>query len=463
MINAFGSRQGVSNFGRVPFFLALPPASEWRHLGEVIMKRPGSGKKVDARITLVVVLAIVLAVVFVLYFRDLAAFWKIVGELLLRLLKMVISPLIFASVYVSVSGLGSLARIREIGLKTMVYYLLTTSLAVLTGLVFVNLFHPGLEETVFKAQAVEIKEFRLADLLLGLVPLNPFKSLAEGKVLQITFFALFLGFATLALPEARRRLLFDFFEAVIDALIRLIRWIIWLTPLGVFAIVSSIVAEKGLSPLLALSKYVATVVCGRLFHGVLTLGAVLWFFTRTAPWNYLLKVREALLVAFSTASSSATLPISLEVAEEKAKVPKKIAGFVLPLGSTINMDGTALYEAVAAMFIANVYQVPLGPAEQITIFLTATLASIGAAGIPSAGLVTMTMVLQAVGLPLEGIGLLLAVDRFLDMLRTSVNVWGDPIGARVIARLARFYPKRGERMASSEISLQGGTHETPRW
>jgi len=151
------------------------------------------------------------------------------------------------------------------------------------------------------------------------------------------------------------------------------------------------------------------------------------------------------------------------VAEEKAKVPKKIAGFVLPLGSTINMDGTALYEAVAAMFIANVYQVPLGPAEQITIFLTATLASIGAAGIPSAGLVTMTMVLQAVGLPLEGIGLLLAVDRFLDMLRTSVNVWGDPIGARVIARLARFYPKRGERMASSEISLQGGTHETPRW
>ncbi len=380
-------------------------------------------------------LAIFLGVLAGLYLPDLILRLHLLGEVFLRLLKMTIAPLIFASVYVSAAGLGSLRRLKEIGLKTLFYYLLTTSLAVLTGLVMVNLLKPGASPGQV-ASSVSVKGITFSDLVLGLIPQNPVKCVAEGEVLPIIFFALLFGFATLVLPPQKRTLLFDFFEALNDALIVLIRWIIRLTPLGVFAIVGGIVAEKGLSPLFQLSEYVLTVVLGLGFHAVVTLGAILYFLGGERPWAYFWRVREAIFVAFSTASSSATLPISLEVAEEKGGVPKKIAGFVLPLGATINMDGTALYEAVAAMFIANLYHVSLSLADQVVIFLTATLASIGAAGIPSAGLVTMTLVLQSVGLPLEGIGLILAVDRFLDMMRTAVNVWGDLIGARLIARLS---------------------------
>ncbi len=380
-------------------------------------------------------LAIILAILTGLYFPSFATKISLLGAVFLRLLKMIIAPLILASVYVSVAGLGSVSRVKDLGLKTLVYYLCTTSLAVLTGLFFVNLINPGAPSLALgSGKALQLKSLTLEDLILGLIPENPVKSVAQGEVLPIIFFALAFGLATLALPHPRKQMLFDFFEALNDALIVLVRWIICLTPVGVFAIVSGIVAEKGIKPLFQLSSYAATVVTGLGFHAFITLGIILFLLGSERPWRYFLKVREALLVAFSTASSSATLPISLEVAEEKAQIPKKVAGFVLPLGATINMDGTALYEAVAAMFIAKVYGLTLSLGQQVLIFLTATLASIGAAGIPSAGLVTMTLVLQTVGLPLEGIGLILAVDRFLDMLRTAVNVWGDLIGAKIIAR-----------------------------
>ncbi|WP_022852746.1 dicarboxylate/amino acid:cation symporter [Thermodesulfatator atlanticus] len=382
-------------------------------------------------------LAIVLAIFIGLSAPGLPPKIALIGDIFLRLLKMVIAPLIFASVYTSLAGLGNISRIKNIGLKTLAYYMATTSLAVITGLVFVNVFRPGANANFEKTtQQIAVKGLTITDLVKSLIPENPVKSLAQGDVLPTIFFAFVFGLATLSLNEKSRTNLFSFFEAVNDALIALIRWIIRLTPLGVFAIVSNIVAEKGITPILELSSYVITVVLALFFHAAFTLSLLLFLFAREKPWRYFFKIREAPMVAFSTASSSATLPISLEVAEEKAKVPKKIAGFVLPLGATVNMDGTALYEAVAAMFIANIYHVPLGLHEQILIFLTATLASIGAAGIPSAGLVTMTLVLQAVGLPLEGIGLILAVDRFLDMLRTSVNVWGDLVGCKIITKLS---------------------------
>ncbi len=379
--------------------------------------------------------AIFLAVLGGLYFPEAVSKVTFLGDLFLRLLKMIIAPLILASVYTSISGLGSTSRVKDLGFKTLTYYFTTTSLAVFIGLVMVNLLHPGRGGNWFPEGAkIEVKGLTLKDLILGLIPENPVKSLAEGDVLPIIFFALAFGLATLYLPPARRKMLFDFFEALNDAFITLIRGIVRFTPVGVFAIVAGIVVEKGLSPLFQLSSYVITVILGLFVHAVFILGGLLLFLGRENPWRFFLKVREALLVAFSTASSSATLPISLEVAEEKAGIPKKVAGFVLPLGATINMDGTALYEVVAAMFIANVYGISLGVGEQVLIFLTATLASVGAAGIPSAGLVTMTLVLQAVGLPLEGIGLILAVDRFLDMMRTAVNVWGDLIGSKIISR-----------------------------
>ena len=380
-------------------------------------------------------IAIGLAVFLGLKFPHLVEKFSVLGDIFLRLLKMIIAPLIFASVYASVSGLGSVSKIKDLGVKTLSYYFATTFLSVFTGLVLVNLIKPGAELKALAGAEVSLKGLTLKDLILGLIPENPVKSVAEGEVLPVIFFALAFGVATLSLPAPRRKLLFDFFEGLNDALLALIRWIIRLTPLGVLAIVAGLVAEKGLAPLFELSSYVVTVVAGLALHAALNLGLILFLFAREKPWRYFLTVREALFLAFSTASSSATLPVSLEVAEEKARIPRKVAGFVLPLGATINMDGTALYEAVAAMFIANVYGLSLDLGQQVLIFLTATLASVGAAGIPSAGLVTMTMVLQSVGLPLEGLGLILAVDRFLDMMRTAVNVWGDLIGAKVIARL----------------------------
>lgn len=211
------------------------------------------------------------------------------------------------------------------------------------------------------------------------------------------------------------------------------RWIVTLTPLGVYSIVAVLVAKTGVKAIESLWKYALTVILGLAFHAFVTLPALLRIVGKSKPFEYFAKVRKALLVALSTASSSATLPVSLEAALE-AGVTKRIAGFVLPLGATINMDGTALYESVAAVFIANIYGLHLQFGHMVVVFLTATLASIGAAGIPSAGLVTMGIVLKALGLPLEGVGLVLAIDRFLDMLRTSVNVWGDLVGAKILTR-----------------------------
>ena len=377
-------------------------------------------------------LAILLAIACGIYFSQYMISLGILGDMFIRLLKMVIMPLIFVSVFMSVAGLGSMKKLRDMGIKVFVYYTATTSLAVIVGLVLVNLIEPGSREVTSTGLVPSISEFSLKTLVLDLIPSNPVKSFVEGKVLQVIFFALLLGLATLSLNEQSRQTLSGIAEALHDALITLTGWIITLTPLGVFFIVAALVAEKGLDPLLDLWDYVITVILGLVLHAAVILGFLCMLLGRINPLKYFLQVREAVLVALSTASSSATLPVSMEVAEKKAGVPKTVAGFVLPLGATINMDGTALYEAVAAVFIANLYNVDLSFIQQVTVFLTAVLASVGAAGIPSAGLVTMALVLQSVGLPLEGIGLILAVDRFLDMLRTSVNVWGDLVGTRII-------------------------------
>jgi len=382
-------------------------------------------------------IAIILSIPFGLYFKEISMNISLIGTLFLNLLKLVIVPLILSSVLVSILGLNSLSRIKEVGIKTLIYYMSTTAIAVTTGLFIVNFF--GFENnTNFStgefspAQEISLKEF-----ILSLIPSNPVKSLVEGKVIQIIIFSILIGTALLKIAEDKRTVIFKFFDGINDGLIVLTRWIIFLTPLGVFSIVSSLVAEKGLDPILGLWKYALAVCVGLLIHGTVNLGLIAYIVGRFNPLNYFLKVREAVIVAFSTASSSATLPVSMEVAEEKGGVKKKTAGFVLPLGATINMDGTALYEAVAVLFIASLYGIELSFYQQIIVALTATLASIGAAGIPGAGLVTMVMVLNAVGLPLEGIGVILAVDRFLDMLRTSVNVWGDLVGTKVIDRFVK--------------------------
>lgn len=272
----------------------------------------------------------------------------------------------------------------------------------------------------------------LSEILIGVVPKNVFEALATDDVLSLIFFALLLGLA-LSMAGEPARPVRDFMDGAFVVVMKLTDWIMWVAPIGMAALIAKTVAEMGPEVLARLAVYMGTVLAGLGFHAIVTLPLLLFLFTRTSPWRFAKALSRALLTAFSTSSSSATLPVTLEDIEKNAGVSNRIASFVLPLGATVNMDGTALYEAVAALFIAQLYQIDLTFGEQVVIFVTATLAAIGAAGVPSAGLVTMVLVLRAVGLPEDGIGLIVAVDRVLDMCRTTVNVWGDAVGARIIA------------------------------
>ncbi len=385
------------------------------------------------------VLGIVLGIAFGVFFKEQALLIKPLVDAFLSALKMITIPLIFASVFVSIAGLSSIKEIKDMGLKTILYYFSTTALAVATGIIIVNIIHfSPPEDLKLSTENIHInKEFSLESLLNSFIPSNIFQSLAEGKVLHVIIFSILFAISVLTLQKYKKEIITNFFDGINDSMLTIAKWIINLSPIGVFALVAYIVAEKGLSSIFSLWQYVVAVIVGLLIHAVINLGLIAFLVGRFNPFKYFTKIKEALLIAFSTSSSSATLPVSMEVAETKAGIKKKVAGFVLPLGATINMDGTALYEAIAAMFVASFYGIDLSIGEQIIIFFTASLAAIGAAGIPSAGLVTMTLVFTAVGIPLEGIALILSVDRFLDMLRTTVNVWGDLIGAKIIDRFVR--------------------------
>ncbi len=384
------------------------------------------------------VLSIILGVITGIYLPEVGLSIKLLGDVFLNLLKMIIVPLVFTSVFIAMLGLGDIAKFRDMGIKTILYYFSTTALSVLVGLIVVNILEPGKGVEVRTGlEAPQVKELTLTDVVMNIIPSNPFQSFVQAQVLQIIFFAMLLGLAMLTVGREKLSSVYKFFDGINDGLVNLTRWIIKLTPVGVFALVSFMVASVGIEAFVSLWKYALTVVLGLGIHAFVTLPLLGFLVGRYNPYRYFMKVREAPLLAFSTASSAATLPVSMQVAEEKAGVKKETAGFVLPLGATINMDGTALYESVAAVFIANVYGIELSLGQMVTIFLTATLASIGAAAIPGAGLVMMTLVLTSVGIPLEGIGLIIAIDRFLDMLRTATNVWGDLNGARIVDRFVK--------------------------
>ena len=381
------------------------------------------------------IVAIFLGIAAGVYLPELMLSLKWIGDLFLMLLKMLIVPLVFASVFVAIVSLGSGEALKNLGLKAFGYYFLTTALAVTTGLLVVNIVDPGsAHQMAATTEVTKPAEHTFASLLLSFVPSNIFASLSEGKIVQVLLFVIFFAIATLHLESSKRDSLKNFFDAINDTMGKIAEWIIKLTPLGVFSLIGYVIAKEGIETLWELKSYVAAVLIALFIHAIIVLPTVASFIGRFNPFGYFKRVREAVLVAFSTASSSATLPVSIEVASVHGGVKKESAGFILPLGATVNMDGTALYEAIAVMFIANSYGVELGFSQQIVIFLTATFASIGAAGIPGAGLVMMTMILSAVGLPLEAIGLIAAVDRILDMFRTAINVWGDLLAAKVLNR-----------------------------
>lgn len=389
------------------------------------------------------IISIVFGLFFGYFFNELAIDLKVIGDIYISLLKMLIIPLIFASIFIAIVGLKNSEDLKSIGVKSFIYYLTTTSFAVALGLIVVNIFNPGSNmDLPSKVQTtIQTKEMGVSDFLLSLIPSNIFSSFANGQILPIIFFTILFALATIHIKNSKKEMLYNFFDSINDSIMVLAKWIINLTPIGVFFLIAFTVAKNGLEPIINLYSYFLTVLLALFLHAIITLGAILYFFTKTDPLTYFLQIKEALLVAFSTASSAATLPVSMEVAKQNAKVDKKVAGFVLPLGATINMDGTALYESIAVMFIANISGVELTIAQQITIFITATLASIGAASIPGAGLIMMTLILDSVGLSVEYIALIIAVDRFLDMFRTSINVWGDLIGAKVVNSIV-FQKKR---------------------
>ncbi|MDE0155174.1 MAG: dicarboxylate/amino acid:cation symporter [Gammaproteobacteria bacterium] len=364
-----------------------------------------------------------------------------VGELFLDALKMVIIPLIVAAVISGIASLGGTAGgLKRLGGFTVLYYFCTTAIAVLLGLIIVNIIQPGsgiTEVSQVVPDRVSGKEDTgMVEIIRSLIGDNIVASAAETKLLEVIVFSILFGAALTTIGE-RGRPMVAFFEGMNDVMIKIVVWIMYFAPIGIFALVSSKLGDSGggehfWREILGVGKYMLTVIVGLTLH-FFVLMTILIVVSRRGR-QFIATMSKALITAFGTASSTATLPLTIECALE-ANVDKRAAKFVLPLGSTVNMDGTALYEAVAVMFIAQAYGIHMAPMDQVLIFITATLAAIGAAGIPEAGLVTMVIVLTAVGLPMEGIGLLLAVDWFLDRLRTTVNVWGDSVGSTVIEKI----------------------------
>jgi len=360
-----------------------------------------------------------------------------IGDIFLRLLKMIIIPLIFTSLVSGVASLGSARSVGRVGVRTVIYYTASTTLAIAVGLTLVNIVKPGAKLVLAGAgelpEGFSASSQNLPDFLLRMVPDNIMSAMAAGDVLPVIVFALLFGLFLTRLNGPNVEAVHRVVNGVLEVIQALTLAIVKLAPVGIFALLAREVARSGPGIIWDLRFYFVTVGAGLLIHATVTLPIILFVLGRRKPLGYGRRMAPALATAFSTASSSATLPLSMDCSE-KAGNRRGVSSFVLPLGATVNMDGTALYEAVAALTIAQMYGVPLDLTQQALVLLTALLASVGAAGIPMAGLVMLVVVLQAVGLPLEGIGTIIAVDRVLDMMRTATNVWSDLVGTAVVNR-----------------------------
>jgi proton glutamate symport protein len=403
-----------------------------------------------------ILIAIVLAAFFgwlggpepVLFGLPLVPAYDFVGTLFINALKMLIVPLIMSSIIVGVAGIGSSGDLGRLGGKTLAYYLVSSLLAILVGLVLVNLFQPGIvageparDVLALDADGGAVAEKvagagtgALAEIFLRMVPTNVVSAAAEGQMLGLIFFSLLFGFFMTRVNHETAETLYDFWDAVHRVMLRMTEWIMLFAPLGVFGLVAKTVARTGFEAAAPLVVFALTVLAALAVHTLVTLPVLVHVLARVRPYRMFSAMAPAMMTAFSTASSSATLPITMESLEKNAGVSNRTSSFVLPLGATINMDGTALYECVAAMFIAQAYGLELSFAVQFTIVVTALVTSIGVAGIPSASLVAIAIILSAVGLPVEALGVLFVFDRILDMCRTSVNVFGDSCGAVIVAR-----------------------------
>jgi Na+/H+-dicarboxylate symporter len=379
-----------------------------------------------------------------------------IGDIFIRLVKMLVVPLVLISLILGSASLGDIRKVGKIGAKAFGFFIFTTAVAAAIGIMVASTFTPGkglpkeqTDQLVAQYESQAAAKTQTADsetlgkqstfqkvisLFVRLIPENPFEALATGDMLGVIFFALFLGICMTLIPPEKAAPLIRAFDGLNDAVIKMVTLAMETAPYGVFALMVSVVADLGLDILLLLIKYAGVVLLGLALHISIVHFSFIRFYVKQSPLKFIQAIKEAIVMGFSTSSSSATLPISLNVAETNLGVSREVSSFVLPLGATINMDGTAVYQAIAALFIAQVYEIPLDFTAMLTIILTATLASVGAAGVPGAGMITLALVLGTIGIPEVGIALIFGLDRLLDMCRTVVNIFGDLTLTTIMAK-----------------------------
>ena len=349
-----------------------------------------------------------------------------IGTIFINLIKMIIVPIVFFSLVVGMTSLGDISKLGRIGMKTIILYLLTTAIATVIGFGVAGPVHPGLGLTLTATEAVNVKEApSIMQVFVAMVPTNPVASMAKAEILPLIIFALFVGIGILKVGGERSQLLIKVFDACAEVSYKIIGMVMSVAPIGVLALLLPVVAKNGPSVLLPLLSVIICVAVGCIIHAIVVYSTLARVWGGHSPLQFFRAMSEAMLIAFTTCSSAASLPINMKNCQEKLGVRRDVSSFVLPLGATINMDGTALYMGVCALFIANVYGIDLTLGQMGMIVLTGTLASIGTAGVPGAGLIMLAMVIQSVGLPMEGLALVAGIDRILDMFRTCLNITGD--------------------------------------
>ncbi|SEF86440.1 Na+/H+-dicarboxylate symporter [Caloramator fervidus] len=391
--------------------------------------------KILIALILGIVFGIIGNVIFPKSFNEILSKWILtpVGNVFLRAIKMLVAPLVLTSLIVGTANIKDVKKLGRVGIKIFIYYILTTTLAITLSLIFANIIKPGIGINIPTPKEFKQTETPFVmDIFVNMIPTNPFEALTKGEMLQIIVFSILFGISLSLLGE-KGKPLFNILNCTNEVLLKIINIIMQFAPYGVFALISNVIIFQGLDVLLPLLKYTLTIILVLIIQLIFIYGLLLKVIGKINPVNFYKKFWPVMVVAFSTSSSNATIPVNLETCEKKLGIPESIASFTIPLGATINMDGTAIMQGVAAIFIAQIYGINLSISQQLMIILTATLSSIGTAGVPGVGVIMLTMVLQSVGLPVEGIGIILGVDRIIDMARTVVNVTGDAVGTLIVS------------------------------
>ena len=389
-----------------------------------------------------IVVGLLLGVVVGILFRDQAVFLRPIGTIFVRLISLIVVPLVFVSLFLGTASIGDLKKLGKIGAKTLIYYITTTVIAIIIGLVLVNMVKPGQDIRLDASDQLltfqqEETNISFIDNLIQIIPANPVRSLAEGNMLQIIFLALLFGISVTTLKRSRRTILVSWFESINEAIFNVIHLVMKAAPYGVFALIASTIGSFGFDVLVSLIKYGLLVIVGLMIHALVIISIFVKLVGKKSPLKFWSAIRPAMLLAFSTSSSNATLPVTMESVEKELKVPRIISSFVLPLGATINMDGTALYQCISIFFIAQIYGIEISFAKIVIVVISVVLASIGTAGAPMAGVLILVMILKSIGVPIEGIAMIMGIERIMDMARTTVNIVGDASASVVITQLEK--------------------------